>query len=257
LSDEFFSHSSKGEQLTGRKREADEGWALTRADVLFLIDCTKTMEGSVNYIQGVRDSIEEIVNTFHKEKCRVRLALIEFRDRVHQDNEDALRIHSFENGSFTDSIDEFSNALEQLEPIGGGPEDESVFDALLNGARELDWDPNGEHIMVLFSDAAPRRRDLEAKSPEDVIAELEKAEIDQIHLLTKEEHRSRYEPLLYAQKASGEDITGAIYELGHSEAMDEFRKKLLQITKSSIGKMVANKVRKGTGSSSNLIRQRK
>ena len=256
MSDEFFSHSSKGEQLTGRKREADEGWALTRADVLFLIDCTKTMEGSVNYIQGVRDSIEEIVNTFHKEKCRVRLALIEFRDRVHQDNEDALEL-SFENGSFTDSIDEFSNALEQLEPIGGGPEDESVFDALLNGARELDWDPNGEHIMVLFSDAAPRRRDLEAKSPEDVIAELEKAEIDQIHLLTKEEHRSRYEPLLYAQKASGEDITGAIYELGHSEAMDEFRKKLLQITKSSIGKMVANKVRKGTGSSSNLIRQRK
>ena len=133
------------------------------------------MEGSVDYIQGVRESIEEIVNTFHKEKCRVRLALIEFRDRVHQNNDDALKIHSFEDDTFTESIEDFSSALDQLKPFGGGPPEESIFDALLNGARELNWDPNGEHIMVLFSDAAPRRRDLEAKSPEDVIEALEQA----------------------------------------------------------------------------------
>ena len=67
---------------------------LRRADVMFLLDCTSTMEHT---LEVVTSTINEVVETYADSKVQIRLGLVEFRDlEWPKENYESLKIHTFE-----------------------------------------------------------------------------------------------------------------------------------------------------------------
>ena len=159
---------------------------LRRADVMFLLDCTKTME---NTLEVVTSTINEVVETYSGSKVQVRLGLVEFRDLDWpKEGYESLKIHTFEDDSnFTLDVEKYQEALSSLEASGGGPIPESIWDAMALASLKADWDEKADKVMVLFSDAIPYRT---GKIIDDVCAlcELLKAKkIDQLHFVIDRE----------------------------------------------------------------------
>ena len=159
---------------------------LRRADVMFLLDCTSTMEHT---LEVVTSTINEVVETYADSKVQIRLGLVEFRDlEWPKENYESLKIHTFENDSnFTLDVERYQEALSSLEASGGGPIPESIWDAMALASLEADWDEKADKVMVLFSDAIPRRK---GQIVDDVctLCELLKAKkIDQLHFVIDRE----------------------------------------------------------------------
>ncbi len=160
---------------------------LRRADVMFLLDCTGTMENTLNVVTS---TIDEVVETYAESKVQIRLGLVEFRDLTQppRDDFDALKLHTFQGGSnFTTDVKQYQTALSGLTAAGGGPLPESTWDAMALASLKADWDEKADKVMVLFSDAIPYRK---GEIIEDVCAlcELLKAKkIDQLHFVIDRE----------------------------------------------------------------------
>ena len=160
---------------------------LRRADVMFLLDCTATMENTLNVVTS---TIDEVVETYADSKVQIRLGLVEFRDLTQPPRDDikALELHTFEGGSnFTSDVKLYQAALAGLTAAGGGPLPESTWDAMALASLKADWDEKADKVMVLFSDAIPYRT---GKIIDDVCAlcELLKAKkIDQLHFVIDRE----------------------------------------------------------------------
>ena len=160
---------------------------LRRADVMFLLDCTGTMENTLNVVTS---TIDEVVETYADSKVQIRLGLVEFRDLTQppRDEFEALKMHTFERESnFTSDVKLYQTALTGLTAAGGGPLPESTWDAMALASLKADWDEKADKVMVLFSDAIPYRT---GKIIDDVCAlcELLKAKkIDQLHFVIDRE----------------------------------------------------------------------
>ena len=159
---------------------------LRRADVMFLLDCTKTME---NTLEVVTSTINEVVETYAGSKVQVRLGLVEFRDlEWPKEGYESLKIHTFEDDSnFTLDVERYQEALSSLEASGGGPIPESIWDAMAVASLEADWDEKADKVMVLFSDAIPRRKGQIVDSVCDLCELLKSKKIDQLHFVIDRE----------------------------------------------------------------------
>ena len=164
---------------------------LRRADVMFLLDCTATMENTLNVVTS---TIDEVVETYADSKVQIRLGLVEFRDLTQPPRDDikALELHTFERESnFTSDVKRYQAALAGLTAAGGGPLPESTFDAMALASLKADWDEKADKVMVLFSDAIPYRT---GKIIDDVcgLCELLKAKkIDQLHFVIDREDEKK------------------------------------------------------------------
>jgi len=156
---------------------------LRRADVMFLLDCTGTMEDS---LAAVTHTIADVVNIYSESSVQIRLGLVEYRDLTQEQDSHLHRmhLHSFKNGeTFTSDTKSFTDTLTNLTAEGGGPEPESTFDAIGLAAMKADWDIKADKIMVLFSDAIPYRF---GKIVDDIcgVCELIRInKIDQLHFV--------------------------------------------------------------------------
>jgi hypothetical protein len=65
------------------------------ADVLFVLDCTGSMQGEID---AIKDAITSFADTIEKDGVRVRVGLVEFRDRLINEEHRAL---AFEGSTFT------------------------------------------------------------------------------------------------------------------------------------------------------------
>ena len=63
---------------------SSDNWALRRADVVFIIDCTRTMDTT---LQVVLNTIEEVVGVYEKANVKIRMGLTEFRDQQYPEDE--------------------------------------------------------------------------------------------------------------------------------------------------------------------------
>ena len=156
---------------------------MRRADVIFLLDCTGTMENTLN---AIKTTIGEVAEIYENSDIKIRLGLTEYRDLTQPQDAhlNRMHLHTFENKShFTTNIDEFQKILFSLVATGGGPNPESTYDALGHSAIQADWDEGADKIMVLFSDAIPYRR---GKIVEDIChlcSIIKQKKIDQLHFV--------------------------------------------------------------------------
>jgi len=159
-----------------------------RADVIFVLDTTGSMQFA---IEALKAAIGEVAEIFLESRIHIRLGLMEFRDRtLDTGNTDPqcglpmLERSRFAEGSFTSDLNEFRNAVSSLKADGGGPTPESSFDALAEACRSS-WQEGSTRVLIHITDAPPRIPDREMKSGDDLVAVLSENQIDQLHTVNR------------------------------------------------------------------------
>jgi Mg-chelatase subunit ChlD len=147
-----------------------------RADIMFILDCTQSMAGE---LQAIKDAIFSFVGTIQSDGVRVRIGLIEFRDRLINEEH---RVLSFNGAPFTNDPDVFKREAKHLYAIGGGDEPESSLDAVLLAVRQP-FEADSQKVLVLVTDAPPHIPDREARGVEEVAQAIRAAGISQFYLV--------------------------------------------------------------------------
>jgi hypothetical protein len=221
---------------------------MRRADVLFLLDCTGTMENTLN---AIKTTIGEVAEIYESSDIKIRLGLTEYRDLTQPQDAhlNRMHLHTFENDShFTTNIDEFQKILFSLVATGGGPNTESTYDALGHSALKADWDEGADKVMVLFSDAIPYRK---GKIVEDVChlcSIIKQKEIDQLHFVINRRDKkisTRFTTLLHCIPdvrnprltifGNTYSIYGSTEDTTSTKHLDHLKEVLLNIAKTSGG----------------------
>jgi len=131
--------------------------------------------------------------------------------------------------------------------------DESCFDALVSTAENLDWDPGSDRVLVFFSDAQPRKRDVIVTSGiDEAVERLRESGMNQIHLVIDKSkfERNYYDIMLIPNPSNPdeEDIPGGTYDIfsagrekpgeGRKASFEGLKKVLMSIARTS-GSIVA------------------
>ena len=111
-------------------------------DVVFLVDCTKSMEP---YINETKDNVEHVVDEIKRVfENEVKVAFVGYRD--HKDGPN--RIESLQ---FTDDVDKFKDFVSNISASGGKDTPEDVFGGL-EAAVNLGWSSKNR-ILFHVADA--------------------------------------------------------------------------------------------------------
>jgi Mg-chelatase subunit ChlD len=194
-----------------------------KADVLFVLDCTASMQGELD---AIRDSVISFVETVLADGVQTRVGLIEFRDRLIDEEHRALL---FDGKPFTNNATNFQTEVAKLSASGGGDEPESSLDAILFALRQP-FDPEATRIIVLVTDAPPHVPDKEARTVAEVSRAIKEAGIKQFHMVirTQEAKNQVYLQLLHGTQ-------GMAFELGRGDDFrsraNDFKRTLLNLGK--------------------------
>lgn len=194
-----------------------------KADVMFVLDCTGSMGGEIN---AIRDAITSFADTINSDGVRVRVGLIEYRDRlIHEEQ----RVLTFDGEVFTNNPDTFKRQISKLEASGGGDIPESTLDALMLALRQP-FATDSNKVIVLITDAPPHIPDKETRSIEEVVAEIKSVGIQQVYLVmrTTDSSSQVYLKLLEGTK-------GMAFDIGKGDDFrtraEHFRKTLMALGK--------------------------
>jgi Mg-chelatase subunit ChlD len=194
-----------------------------KADVLFVLDCTGSMQGEVN---AIRDSIIGFANTIESDGVRVRVGLIEFRDRLIGEEAKVLK---FEGQTFTSKPTLFRAALAKLVADGGGDAPESSLDAMMLALRQP-FAADGNKVMVLITDAPPHIPDKETRSIDQVKQAMKDIGVEQFYLVMRTQD---IESQVYLKLLEG--VRGLAFELGNGDDFrsraDHFKRTLMTLGK--------------------------
>lgn len=197
-----------------------------RADVMFVLDCTGSMEGE---IQAIKDSITDFADTITSQGVRVRVGLIEFRDRLIGEEP---RVLQFRGQVFTDDPVVFRSQVSVLKADGGGDAPESSLDALML-ALSQPFSEDADKVIVLITDAPPHLPDVSTKSIDEVIRAIRANKLGQLYIVmrTQDKDSQVYLRLLEATR-------GVVFELGSG---DDFRERAehFKRTLMSLGKTIS------------------
>lgn len=176
-----------------------------KADILFVVDCTGSMQGEID---AIRDTILDFVSEIERDGIRVRVGLLAFGDRLNGEESFVFR---FEGETFTKDAAIFRREVSRLRAGGGGDIPESSLDALLLALRQP-FAPDASRVIVLVTDAPPHIPDMEAQSVGQVAAAIQAAGIKQLYLVirTQDPTSGVYLTLL-------EGTQGLAFELGSGE----------------------------------------
>jgi hypothetical protein len=145
-----------------------------RADIMFVLDCTGSMQGEIN---AIRDAITAFADTIASDGVRSRVGLIEFRDRLIKEEHRAL---TFDGEPFTNNPAVFRREVAKLTATGGGDEPESSLDAIMLALRQP-FAAGSNKVIVLVTDASPHIPDKETKSMEEVVRAIDSAGVGQFY----------------------------------------------------------------------------
>jgi Mg-chelatase subunit ChlD len=201
-----------------------------QADILFVLDCTGSMGGEID---AIRDAITNFADTISSDGVRVRVGLIEFRDRLYGEEHRALL---FAGEPFTQDAVAFRQQVALLKAGGGGDEPESSLDALLFASRQP-FAADASKVLVLVTDAPPHIPDKEVQSIEEVQAAFKGAAIDQLYLVIRTQDAASQ---VYLKLLSGRK--GLAFDLGKG---DDFRKRSedFKRTLMALGKTISQATR--------------
>ncbi|NJO65752.1 MAG: VWA domain-containing protein [Richelia sp. RM2_1_2] len=194
-----------------------------KADVMFVLDCTGSMQGEID---AIRDAITGFADTINSDGVRVRVGLIEFRDRL---IEEEHRVVTFAGEVFTNNPDIFRQEVAKLKAGGGGDEPESSLDALMLALRQP-FATDSNKVIVLITDAPPHIPDKETGSIEKVVTEIQSIGIQQLYLVMRTTDSSSQ---IYLKLLEG--IKGMAFDLGNGDDFrtraEHFRKTLMALGK--------------------------
>ena len=176
-----------------------------KADILFVVDCTGSMQGEID---AIRDTVLDFVDEIERGGVRVRVGLLAFGDRLL--GEESF-VFTFAGETFTKDAAVFRREVSRLRAGGGGDIPESSLDAILLALRQP-FDPDSSRVIVLVTDAPPHIPDKEAQSVAQVAQAVRDAGIKQLYLVirTQDPTSSVYLSLL-------EGLQGLAFELGSGE----------------------------------------
>lgn len=197
-----------------------------RADVLFVLDCTGSMQGEID---AIRDSIVDFADTITSQGVRARVGLVEFRDRLAGEE---ARVLTFAGEVFTSDPVRFRSELAGLRAVGGGDEPESSLDAVMLALRQP-FAPDTDKVIVLITDAPPHIPDRETRSIDEVVRMIHSVGIAQFYIVmnARDPQSEIYLKLL-------EQTRGLVFDLGKG---DDFRQRAdhFKRTLMSLGKTIS------------------
>jgi Mg-chelatase subunit ChlD len=207
-------HSTLGENILKSKRSAD---------IMFVLDCTGSMKGE---IEAIKDTIMDFADTIQSEGIRVRVGLVEFRDRL---NREEHRVINFDGEPFTANPTLFRSEVAKLQAGGGGDEPESSLDAILLALNQP-FTTGANKVIVLVTDAPPHIPDKDAQSIEQVVQAISNAQIQQLYLVIRTQASSSQ---IYLKLLEG--TRGMAFELGKGEDFrtrsEDFKRTLMALGK--------------------------
>lgn len=212
--------ASKAEVLEGKRK----------ADVMFVLDCTGSMRGEID---AIKDAIADFSDTIETDGVRVRVGLVEFRDRLIGEEH---RVLLFGGQPFTNNPKEFRSQVSSLKATGGGDDPESSLDAVMLALRQP-FAPDSNKVIVLVTDAPPHIPDKETKTIEEVNEAIRSIGIQQFYLVIRtEQSNSQVYLKLLTQ------VRGSAFELGKG---DDFRSRAedFKRTLMSLGKTISSATR--------------
>ncbi|MDX1935054.1 MAG: VWA domain-containing protein [Capsulimonadales bacterium] len=173
-----------------------------KADILFVVDCTGSMQGEID---AIRDTILDFVAEIERDGIRVRVGLLAFGDRFNGEESFVFR---FDGEAFTKDASVFRREVSRLRAGGGGDIPESSLDALLLAVRQP-FAEDASRVIVLVTDAPPHIPDVEAQNIDQVIQAVRSGGIKQLYLVirTQDPTSGVYLSLL-------EGTQGLAFELG-------------------------------------------
>lgn len=167
------------------------------ADIVFLFDCTGSMEP---YIENVKNNVTSLIDGFNATpnvKLDWRVRAMGYKDFF--EDEDYL-IDGFD---FTDSLDVFANnQLARLQADGGGDEKESTLDAIWYAIKKSDWRPKCTKVIVVFTDAGTKG--LHERTMDDLCV------VDGVEYLMQELQKNRIYLFMYCKKDPDYDAISKI-----------------------------------------------
>lgn len=202
-----------------------------KVDIMFVLDCTESMWREIN---GIKETIIEFAETIEKDGVRARVGMVEFRDRLYDEEH---RVLTFGGDIFTDNPALFRQQVAKLEASGGGDAPESSLDAIML-ALQQPFHPEGNKAIVLITDAPPHIPDKETKDIEEVVAAMKTAGVHQFYPVIRTQQRGSevYLKLLSA------GAKGMAFELGKGDDFqsrsDNFKRTLM-----SLGKTISTATR--------------
>ncbi len=203
-----------------------------KADILFLLDCTRSMRGEID---AIRDAIMSFADTIKSDGVRARIGLIEFRDRFIGEEARVLRFGPGQD-VFTADVVAFRQGVGALQAKGGGDAPESSLDAVMLALRQP-FAADASKVLVLITDAPPHIPDRETSSVDDVVNALREQGIQQCYLVmrTRDAASQAYLKLLEA-------APGLAFDLGVG---DDFRARAenFKRTLMSLGKTISSSTR--------------
>lgn len=199
------------------------------ADVMFVLDCTSSMGGE---IEAIKDAIGGFADTIESQGVRVRVGLIEFRDRLINEQQ---RVLTFDGEPFTSNARAFRAEVSKLRASGGGDIPESSLDAMMLALAQ----PYGQanKAIVLITDAPPHIPDRDTKSLEEVIERIKQIKVDQMYLIIRTEDKDSQ---VYLKLLEGR--RGMAFEIGRGEDFRE-RAEDFKRTLMSLGKTISQATR--------------
>ena len=204
-------------------------------DVVFVLDVTGSM---AQFIEGVKDGIGDFADELKKAKIDARVALVAFRDGPNKEPSEVLK---FANGPFTTDIPAFKKAVAKLKADGGGDEEESSLDALVEAAG-LKFRPQTARVLILITDVPPKLPDLKTKSVAACVAALTEKKIDQVHLVTRKvDLKKFYQPF-------ADNLSGVPFDLERvTKGGEKFAKILPELGKAIEATIESSAGRRGEG----------
>ena len=204
-------------------------------DIMFVFDCTGSMRGE---IKAMKECVIDFANSIITEGINMRLGLIEFRDRlVNQEH----KLHKFSDGVFTKAINEFQQTVSSFKAKGGGNnKGESSPDALML-ALDQPFRNIPNKTIVLITDEPPHIPDKTTNSVDEVIKKMKAKDINLYYIITLLKNpkcHKHFEILEGVQKYGGDGLVFEITEQ-ESERGQHFGKVLLGLAKSISTKSIA------------------
>lgn len=113
------------------------------ADIVFVIDTTGSMSGTIN---NVRTNVNSFVDMLALRDVDVRLGIVEYKD-IYADGMASTKVWGWQS-----SVAEFKQTMSKLYASGGGDTPETTVDAL-EAARRMDYRSFASKFIVTFTDA--------------------------------------------------------------------------------------------------------
>ncbi|MFO0967286.1 MAG: vWA domain-containing protein [Gemmataceae bacterium] len=158
---------------------------IIKVDVVFVLDVTGSMSAEID---GVRNAIEGFAGGLKREKLDAQIGLVYFRDRIGGDGdppEDSKEL-LFDGKPFTRDPLALKREIGKLTAMGGGDAPESGLDAL-DYASKLPFRADAAKVLIFITDAPPKIPDKDNKDEKEVAAKLLKRNIQQLHLVVRDE----------------------------------------------------------------------